>query len=129
MPRPITGMAWDGSSPFLMARVFNDAGTQLLQANVSSMQYKSTDISAPTVLISGPTTLTIADVVFNSYQDSDDRWENEDSVGYNVAFTLATAAIPLGNRKYDINLQIVLGSGAVIPVVWRVSTTKQIIGT
>ena len=117
-----SGVIWEDTSPFMMARVFKNDGSAMLQADVTSIAYKVVDQGAPTVLVLGGA-LVKASVVFDTYQ-TDSKW-SYDSTGYNFGFSLPEGAFPLGSKTYSVDINFVMVVGVDIAAGWEIETKKR----
>ena len=89
----------EGTAPKLLARVTDATGTKILKAAVSSVAYSiytlTTGVGQPVLKTSG--SLVVNDIWNDTYQ-TDAGW-TEDSVGYNVGFTLAASCFTGPDRR------------------------------
>lgn len=74
----VTGVGVCNSGVTLMARILGNAGTPITQASLSAITYTVRDITGQTT-IAQDTALTISSVVYDSLQQSDPRWDLDDS--------------------------------------------------
>jgi hypothetical protein len=122
-----TGVVWEDSTPFLMARIEGTDGDLITQADVSSIAYTSVDMHGDTTSAVSSGALVVAATVFDTLQ-TDSRW-TVDSTGYNFGFLLPAACIPEGDRCYSIDVVLTMASGGSIPVVWKLTTKKRYKGS
>ena len=135
------------SGATLMARVRGAAGQLITQASLTSVAYVVTDRTTGTVGTS--TALTVSAVVFNSLQQGNPRWTQDDANnlgpdgthGYNFLATIPASAfpattpatpdydhtdpqvdplpIPTPPRDYQVDVIFTPTSGEPWRVVWR----------
>ena len=107
-----TAYSWKDSDLTCLARVLM-GGSLLTQATTTSITrnvyLKALYSGADRTLVSGPTTLTVASVVFDALQ-TDDRWD-KDNTGYNFRDTIPYTVFTLAKRTYEVDYSFV-GSGA-----------------
>jgi hypothetical protein len=94
----ITGTATGQSGVWLAARILGNLGAPIVQADIASISYTVMDLTTATQIASG--TFTVANVVYNSLQQTDARWSVDSqyspnpidrSWGYNFAATVPAA--------------------------------------
>ena len=112
MPANIeTSYAWKDGDATCLARV-KMSGSLLLQATAAtisrSVYLKEQNPGADRTLVSGPTALTVASVVFDTLQ-TDDRWDR-DSTGYNFRDSIPYTVFSQAGRVYEVDYSFV-GSG------------------
>lgn len=131
---PITAAVWEGSHPYLMARVVVRDDTDarpVVQADVEAILvsvFDSGEWVGP-VDVDGdgvPLELTVASVVFDALQTGD-VWTT-DATGFNFAFALdGTVYLSDGGRVYRVQAEFELTGGEKFPVVWML-TAQNIVG-
>ena len=116
---PVKGSCWEGSGPWLLARVVGQAGSAVTQASLSSITCKVFDLqgAAPGTAVSEPT-VTISSAVFDSLQ-TDARW-TEDATGYNFAHQVASSVVADGGHAYRVEYKFTPASGQTFYVVFEV---------
>ena len=97
----------------VLARVMGEGNTAITQATVSSIAYTVTDTTDGGVSSSG--SLDKATTVFDTLQ-TDARW-TKDSIGYNFRTHIPAAAVPEGDRLYQVEILFTLDGGTVALVV------------
>lgn len=126
----------------LMARVLGQTGTPINQAALASIGYVVTDLTAGTVGVSTP--LTVSTVIFNALQQNDPRWVLDSqyspgpdgNFGYNFLAALPASTFPLTpggaipegyppiqNHDYQIDVSFVPVVGQTTKQTWRVSVS------
>lgn len=95
------GTVWEDNGTLCMARVLGANGSAVQQADVSGIGRKVFDLSstAPTS-IQHSTTLTVADVIFDTLQ-TDSGW-TKDATGFNFKDTVPSTLLATGNHRYRI---------------------------
>lgn len=119
--------AWFGSTPYLMWRVENAAGTHAQQADVSSISWTSYDACDTPWTQKATGTLVVADVVFDTLQ-TDAKWttRSSDSLGYNLGILTTTSMFPAGDTTYVVVFSLTLTDGQVIPIYYGQRTPKEV---
>lgn len=143
----ITGNAWEDTGVYCMARVTGNDAANITQASLTSVKYEVWAVDpepeppgfAPAGTPQkkfGSTTLTIADVVFDTPQTTalDARW-TKDLIGYNFAFEVPAAELPgaaLGSwpkpQAYRIDVEFDAVSGENFRIAFRVSAKQHLYG-
>lgn len=114
----------------LMDRVKNIAGAYITQASVSTITYRvdaySSQRDAETCSnateVTDDTSLTTADVVYDTLQTAAPWDSTADATGYNFRFTLPAASRPVGDKWHRVEVIITPTSGDAYPLVWIVET-------
>ena len=112
---------------FLMSRVTGSDGAALQQADVSTITYSTFDLNDPSTAVADGVSLTVANVIYDTLQTSDDRWE-ADATGYNFAWSAPASLFPTGNRMVRVQVKITETGGAVIYLRWT-ATVYDVLGT
>lgn len=102
-----SGLRW-------MARVRGNSGSNLVQADVTSIAfsvYNKADLTTATVT----GTLNASDVIFDTLQ-TDSRWA-KDSTGYNFGWNVPASIFATGNVTYRIEVKITPVSGEAFHLV------------
>ena len=108
----------EDSSAYIMARVMrknsSHAMVAVVAADMSSIirNVYQTDGS---MLVLGPTTLTVADVILSALSTGN-IW-TVDSTGFNFIDTIPTTAFPTGGATYRVEYKFTLTGGEVFPLV------------
>lgn len=101
-----------------MARILGQAGTPITQATIAAIAAQVWDFENRLVSW-GPSSLTVASVVFNSLIQQDPRWEaaGGDAAGYNFLWEIPALALSMpGNRmRADVKFAPVTGEQFVVP--------------
>ena len=118
-PQVFTGAQWEGQSPALKARIVDQDGTNLVQADVSSIAYQmfdAADTTDKTVTSNG--TISVATVIFDTLQ-TDEVWTATDT-GYNFRW-IAPGAELAGVITYRVEVTLTLAVGGTVPMVFSVA--------
>ena len=115
-------VVWEDTEPVLMTRIQTHDGTNLLQADVTSieaMAYNESDDSQ-----NGTTqTLSASSVVFDTLQ-TDSRW-TADTTGYNFRYQMPAEFIPTGTNSLAtptmvvVEIRITVTGDVLVPVPFR----------
>lgn len=119
--RPVqifVGEAFEDGGATLLARVQGWNAADIVQSDISSIQYAVTDRTSGAAVIS-PTALTVSDVVFNTLQ-TDARW-SVDAEGYNFRHTIPATALPTGDHVFRVEYKFTPASGEVFFLVFDVT--------
>lgn len=102
----------------LMARILGNAGTPITVATISSISAAVRDLDYNAVTY-GPSALTVASVVFNSYVQNDLRWfeAGGDALGYNFLWVVPAIALGMAGLRMraDVKFVPVSGENFVVP--------------
>lgn len=123
----------EGTAPKFLSRVTDESGTAILKAAVSSISYSiytlTSSVSQPVLKTSG--SLVVNDVWNDTYSTA--GW-TEDSIGWNVGFTLAASCFSGVDRRgqsYQVEVRATPTSGqpfwiifAIVDVVDALSITS-----
>ncbi len=121
---PETVEMWEGSACVLLARIVTTDNEPILQADISSISFASVDRTAtPNAVVSGPTALDKAAVIFNTLQTGDSRWK-KDSTGYNFLYSPPVAAYPAGDNDYYLNVVVTPAVGQPLVAVFKIHTME-----
>lgn len=104
------GEAFEDGGATLLARVQGWNAIDIVQSDISSIQYAVTDRTSGASVIAA-TSLTVADVVFNTLQ-TDARW-SVDAEGYNFRHTVPASALPTGDHVYRVEYKFTPAAGEV----------------
>ena len=123
MAGAIAGTIFEDSSCSILARIVNGANELIEQADISTIHRDSWDISTtPPTRKAGPTSLTVANVIFNTLQTGG-AWV-EDSEGYNFLDLIPASAMPATTlaqwplqKAARIEYKVVLTSGEYLKVI------------
>ena len=119
-----TQAVYEDSGFYLMARFKSPAGTNGVQADISSISLSVFEESSTTVVL-GPTALVVASTVFNTLQTTglDPRW-TKDSTGYNFGYATLASQVP-GPGRYRFEFKFTPVTGAVFPIVFVVPVLEM----
>lgn len=123
MPQPLVekAHAFEGAGLTLLARVYDNTATAILQAGLSAIVYSVIDTTTGTAVTGHDgASLTISSVVYDTLQTGA-IW-TKDSTGYNFRTTLAATALPDAGRIYRIEVKFTPTSGPVFFAVWDVTS-------
>ncbi len=115
----IHGEAFAGSGSILLARVYGTAGTYLTQATTSSITCAVNDITTGSPVSVITPSIVVASVIFDTLQTGG-LW-TKDSTGYNFRHAMAATAFPTAGHVYEVIYTVTPSSGAVFPLVWRIT--------
>ena len=122
-----TQTVWEGTSLKVMARVKDVDNVAITQASVSTVKYR---VVADSTQIIALTTLTNADVIFNTLQTTaDDAAWTLDEVGYNFKYIFPVATIPNGGVTYYIPIEFTDTAGRVSILGVKVPTRETYVDT
>lgn len=115
------GTVVEDNPAFLMKRAFNTAGADITIASISTITYTIHDTADGTEVVA-QTSLTVADVVFDTLQITD-AWLNAggEADGYNVGAELPGSGWATPGQILQIQATVTPVSGSVFPLIWRVS--------
>ena len=100
---------WEDSGYTVLARILGHDGSEVQQADVSTIAWTISESTDPaTVVASG--TLSVAAVIYDTLQTSDDRW-SRDTTGFNFAAPMAATSVPSGNKTYQLLYTFTPASG------------------
>jgi hypothetical protein len=107
---------YESSSGRIAARIQHLDGTNITQAVVSSVVLYVRDNAVPATPIGDdPYTLTVADVIFDTLQTSDDEasWTTDDT-GYDFKYDSLAAQIPDGNKSYRFEFVFTMSDSSTL---------------
>ena len=112
----IQGEGWEDGGITVMARVVDNDGENVLQADVTSISRTVFNLAvSKTVPVSVATAIVVADSVFDTLQ-TDDRW-TEDATGYNFLDTIPASVFATGGCTYRAEYEFTPTTGEVYWVV------------
>lgn len=122
---PITGIIVMRSGATCMARLVGNQGTLITQASLSAAVYTINDLTTGLQVLA-ETSLVVANVIFNSLQQNDPRWDKDSQAnpgrdgrwGYN--FLAVIPAVNFANPdKFQIDVEFtpVTGEEFVVPFI------------
>lgn len=117
-----TAVAWQGLDVVVSARVINVAGTLVDQASISSIAYKTVNMTLNDQ-VDGTGTFDKASVVYDTPQSADQFWPFDEE--FNLRCTIPGAKLP--NAESDYEIQILLtptGGDSDIMVAGEIHTRK-----
>jgi hypothetical protein len=91
-------------------------GEYFQQADFETINLKIFDMADPGTPVNGDDgeDLVIADVIFNTLQTSDDRWDL-DSTGFNFLYETKATDLPSGGRKFRFEFEFTPADDATDP--------------
>jgi hypothetical protein len=107
----------EDSGKRLMNRITDDSGTDLEQADVSSIAYTvydAADLSSSTA--SG--SLTVSTVIYDTLQ-TDSAWDT-DSTGYNFGWSAPSSIFSKGGILNKVEIAFTPASGEAFKLIWFV---------
>lgn len=122
-----TGRINKGSGCQIMSHERSGDNTDLLQADLTGASLSVFDLDGDqTTPVSGPTALTIANVVFDTLQ-TDARWDTDiDPGGYNFRYEIPEAAFPIGGRRYRAEVTFDPTSGEDWVTKWLIAVDNTL---
>lgn len=114
----IRDSAFKDSGAIFLARILASDGTNLVQADVSSITCTVTDITGMPAAVITPS-IVVSVSVFDTLQ-TDSLW-SKDSTGYNFRHAMPATAFPTGGNVYRVEYKFTPASGAVFYVVFEVT--------
>lgn len=112
----IKSMIYEDAGASLMARVVGTNGSNIVQADISSIScavfVNGTSVATPSI--------TVSTVVFNTLQ-TDARW-TLDTTGYNFRHDAAASVFSTGATAYRVEYKFTPASGEVFFVVFELTT-------
>ena len=115
----ITGVVWEDSGASLMGRVLGNAGTAIVQADMTGI---SRSVYLGDTVVAGPTAIVVATAVFDTLQ-TDARWTT-DSTGYNFRDDAPETIFADSDRIHIVEYALDPASGEDFHVVFRVTIAK-----
>ncbi len=125
-PKLLKGRVFEGSGFTVLSREVENDGTDLLQADLTSIAWATYERCAddPEAVI-GSGTLTVSNVVFDTLQTSDGRWDyTKDAAGFNFAFEFPASAFPNGGSRYLLEITFTPSSGEVWKTIAEVDVIE-----
>lgn len=119
----IKGTVFEDSGASAMARIVDNDGTLILQADFGTITYGVFDMSDPGA---SSNSLTVATVVFDTLQ-TDSRW-TIDTAGYNFRHDIPASDFGSGAKNYRFEYKFAPSSGEAFHVVFEIAT-KDLLGT
>lgn len=117
---PTLATIYEDTGVTCMSRILGDDAAAITQATTSAIvlnAFKNTS-TTPTYTAS----LTVADVVFDSYQ-TDARW-SKDSTGYNFRYAVIASIFDAGDATYRLEFKFTPTSGSVYFVIFEIDTVE-----
>ena len=117
---PTLATIYEDTGVTCMSRILGDDAAAITQATTSTIvlnAFKNTS-TTPTYTAS----LTVADVVFDSYQ-TDARW-SKDSTGYNFRYAVIASIFDAGDATYRLEFKFTPTSGSVYFVIFEIDTVE-----
>ena len=103
-----------------LARVVGNDGSAIQQGDYGAITYAVFEEDTTTAISTG--TLTVADVVFDSYQ-TDSRW-TVDATGYNFRTTIPASDFTAGDGVYRIEFKFAPTGQEQFFVIFQVTTIE-----
>ena len=120
----ITGDTFAKSGQTVMGRIYGHAGTAITQVSLSAVAYTVTRVASDkSESVTGQGSLTISDVVFDTLQDDDPRWEIDDT-GYNFAALIPASCFQEGGQFHRIAIKFTPATGEVFYQLWTTRPTE-----
>ena len=117
---PTRATIYEDSGVTCMARILGDDATAITQSVTSAITvavFKNTSTTATYTA-----SLTVADVVFNSYQ-TDARW-SKDATGYNFRYAVIASVFDDGDATFRIEFKFTPTSGSQYFVIYEIDTVE-----
>ena len=117
---PTRATIYEDTGVTCMSRILGDDGAAITQSGTSAITvavFKNTNTAATYTA-----SLTVADVVFDSYQ-TDARW-SKDSTGYNFRYAVVSGVFDDGDATYRIEFKFTPTSGSQYFVVFEIDTVE-----
>lgn len=117
---PTLATIYEDTGVTCMSRILGDDAAAITQATTSAIvlnAFKNTS-TTPTYTAS----LTVADVVFDSYQ-TDARW-SKDSTGYNFRYAAIASIFDDGDATFRLEFKFTPTSGSVYFVIFEIDTVE-----
>ena len=122
----VAGNALNGL--YVMARVRKASGAIILQSDVTSIAWFTTDANFPAVQVATGA-LVVASTVYNTLQTrvNDPRWPADAPIsGYNFGAQIPGSAFPLGAARYVTRIDITPTAGDIITIQLENDTAVHI---
>jgi len=117
---PTNTTIYEDTGVTCMSRILGDDAAAITQATTSSIELKTFKNISTTA--TSTTALTVANVVFDSYQ-TDARW-SKDSTGYNFRYAVPSSVFDDGDATYRLEFKFTPTSGSDYFVVFQVDTVE-----
>ena len=118
-PLIVKGTVWEDGGASLMARVVGNAGVNILQADITSI---NRTVFVGSTISTAATAPVVATVIFDTLQ-TDARWKR-DSTGYNFREAVLAAVFPDGDAIYRVEYKFTPVSGEVFWVIFDCLTVN-----
>ena len=118
---PTNATIYEDTGITCMSRILGDDASAITQATTSAITlavFKNTKTGTPTYTAS----LTVADVVFDSYQ-TNARWD-KDSTGYNFLSAVIASVFDDGDATYRLEFKFTPTSGSQYFVIFEIDTVE-----
>ena len=116
------GTVFEDSGAAVMARIVDNDGTNITQADLSAISWNIFDMSNPASATN--TALVITDVVFDTLQ-TDSRWTT-DSTGYNFRHDVPAVSLAIGDAQYRLEYKFTPASGEVFHTAFELVTVDML---
>tara|TARA_R100000655_G_scaffold11743_6_gene27022 strand:+ start:1670 stop:2047 length:378 start_codon:yes stop_codon:yes gene_type:complete len=117
---PTRATIYEDTGITCMARILGDDAAAITQSTTSAITVAVFKNASTTATYTA--SLTVADVVFNSYQ-TDARWDL-DSTGYNFRYAVISSVFDEGDATYRVEFKFTPTSGSQYFVVYMVDTVE-----
>jgi hypothetical protein len=117
---PTNATIYEDTGVTCMSRILGDDAAAITQATTSAITiavFKNTSTTATYTA-----SLTVADVVFDSYQ-TDARWD-KDSTGYNWRYAVIASVFDDGDATYRLEFKFTPTSGSQYFVIFEIDTIE-----
>ncbi len=117
---PTRATIYEDTAITCMSRILGNDAVAITQSDITSISletFKNTSTTATST-----TALTVADVVFDSYQ-TDARW-TKDSTGYNFRYQVPASVFDAGDATYRLEFEFTPASQPVFFVIFIVDTVE-----
>ena len=115
------GRVYEDGSATILARITAGTGSTtgiagegypVIQADLSTITYSIYDLETGSFVVNS-SSLTIANVIYDTLQDTDGILWAQDGIGYNFRHNLGSASFPDGDRRYRYEAKFTSMSGDV----------------
>ena len=117
---PTNATIYEDTGITCMSRILGDDASAITQSTTSAITvavFKNASTSATYTA-----SLTVADVVFDSYQ-TDARW-SKDSTGYNFRYAVIASVFDAGDATYRVEFKFTPTSGSQYFVIYKINTVE-----
>ena len=117
---PTNATIYEDTGITCMSRILGDDASAITQSTTSAITvavFKNASTSATYTA-----SLTVADVVFDSYQ-TDARW-SKDSTGYNFRYAVVASVFDAGDATYRVEFKFTPSSGSQYFVIYKINTVE-----